>query len=235
MYTIDRTVAFSETGPDDMIKITNLIDYYQDICTFQSEDLGVGTGFLKERGIGWVASSWQIEVMRYPRLDEKIVVTTFPYEFKGAMGMRNFKMETRDGEVLSVANSIWSLINRESLMLIKVIPEIQEAYDLVPKLEMEYLPRKIKNPEEVAALDPVPVMYHHLDFNNHVNNAQYVAIAEDLLPEVRRASRIRVEYRASARFGDTIYPYVSGLGTDTVTAVLADSDMKPYVLIEFVM
>ena len=34
MYTIDRTVAFSETGPDDMIKITNLIDYYQDICTF---------------------------------------------------------------------------------------------------------------------------------------------------------------------------------------------------------
>lgn len=233
MYTIERTVAFSETGPDKMMKLTNLIDYYQDVCTFQSEEIGVGTAFLRENKVGWVASSWQVEVNRYPRLDEKILVSTFPYDFKGAMGMRNFLMETPEGELLSRANSIWSLINTETMMLTRATPEIVSAYALEPKLDMDYAPRKIKDPVELAALSPVPVEYRHLDYNNHVNNAQYIAIAEDLDEGLRRASSVRVEYRASARPGQVIYPYISrGEGT-ACTMVLADADTKPYVLIEF--
>lgn len=245
MFTIDRIVAFSETGPDNMLKVTGLFDYYQDVCTFHSEDLGVGTQYLKSKGIAWVASSWQVIVYRYPKLDERIRVGTAPYEFKGAMGMRYFKMETADGEVLSVANSIWSLINRETLSLIRVTPDIVAAYELDPKPEMEYAPRKIAIPKgtdagqdgagsgpEFVALTPIPVEYRHLDFNNHVNNAQYVAMAEDVVPEGRRARQIRVEYRASARPGDIIYPYVCKK-EELITVILADAESKPYVLVEF--
>ena len=57
MYYIDRTVAFSETGPDNMIKITNIVDYYQDVCTFQSAELGVGTICLDEAH--HLRSEWQ--------------------------------------------------------------------------------------------------------------------------------------------------------------------------------
>lgn len=235
MYTIERTVAFSETGPDNRIKITNLLDYYQDVCTFQSEDLGIGTRYLRERGIGWVASSWQVIVNRYPELDEKIRVGTAPYEFKAAMGMRNFRMETMDGEVLSVANSIWSMINIESKMLIRAPKELMETYALEEKLDMDYAPRKITDPTELTALPPVTVQYHHLDSNGHVNNAQYVAVAEDLFPEIRRARQIRVEYRSSARPGDLIMPYIAhDEAAGTCTIVLADTGSKPYVLIECV-
>ena len=296
MYYIDRTVAFSETGPDNKIKITNLIDYYQDVCTFQSAELGVGTEYLKEHGIGWVATSWQIVVNRYPFLDEKIRIGTIPYGFKGAMGLRNFIMETTDGEVLSVANSIWSMVSRKTGTLVRVDADTMGAYTLEPKLDMEYAPRKIAIPSELAACAPVKVEYHHLDFNNHVNNAQYISMAEDLVPEGRRAKQIRVEYRASAHADDVIMPYVghsvvnagtdarasnnslagillsggdapsasssvtspeaassvassgassvASSGTSSVaasgaadiyTVVLADAEMKPYVIVEFLV
>ncbi len=231
MYYIDRTVAFSETGPDNKIKITNLIDYYQDVCTFQSTDLGVGTEYLKEHGIGWVATSWQIVVNRYPALDEKIRIGTAPYGFKGAMGLRNFIMETPEGEVLSVVNSIWSMVSRETGTLVRVDADTIGAYTLEPKLDMEYAPRKIAIPSELAACAPLKVEYHHLDFNNHVNNAQYISMAEDLIPEGRRAKQIRVEYRASAHADDTIMPYVGHVVADAGTDAGASNNSLADILI----
>ena len=231
MYYIDRTVAFSETGPDNKIKITNLIDYYQDVCTFQSAELGVGTEYLKEHGIGWVATSWQIVVNRYPALDEKIRIGTAPYGFKGAMGLRNFIMETPEGEVLSVVNSIWSMVSRETGTLVRVDADTIGAYTLEPKLDMEYAPRKIAIPSELAACAPLKVEYHHLDFNNHVNNAQYISMAEDLIPEGRRAKQIRVEYRASAHADDTIMPYVGHVVADAGTDAGASNNSLAGILL----
>ena len=236
MFYINKTVAFSEVGPDSKIKITDLTDYFQDVCTFQSDKLGVGMDPLKERGFGWVASSWQIVVSRYPRLGEKVRVGTAPYEFKGVMGMRNFVLETEDGERMAVANSIWSFVDIANMTLARIPADIAGAYDPEEKIDMDYAPRKIKIPEELAALTPIEVKYHNLDSNDHVNNAQYISMAEDLAEAGRRARQIRVEYRASARRGDIIMPYVNENYTDgIITVVLSDQDMNPYVLVEFTL
>lgn len=234
MYYLDKTVSFSETAPDCKIRITELIDYYQDACTRQSADAGVGLDVLRRQGYGWVVSSWQIVVNRYPSLDEKVRVGTAPYQFKGVMGMRNFRLETYDGEVLSYANSIWSFIDIEKLTLARVTPEVANAYELEEKLDMDYAPRKIRIPESLAALEPIEVKYHHLDSNGHVNNGQYISMAEDLVPAGRRAGQIRVEYRASAHMGDIIMPYLhEDPAEDLYTVILSDTDMNPYVIVEF--
>ena len=38
----------------------------------------------------WMLNSWQIVVERYPTYGESITVGTWPYDFKGPLGMRNF-------------------------------------------------------------------------------------------------------------------------------------------------
>lgn len=48
------------------------------------------------------------------------------------------------------------------------------------------------------------VMKHLLDTNLHVNNAQYVDIARELLPAGTEISEIRAEYRKAAVLGDEI-------------------------------
>ncbi len=60
-------------------------------------------------------SAWQIHVRRYPSLGEAVKkITTWASGFKGFLGMRNFTMETEDGEMLACANSIWSYVNMET-------------------------------------------------------------------------------------------------------------------------
>ena len=238
MYYIDRIVTFSDAGPDDMIKITNMIDYFQDVCIIQSEEAGVGLYALRQMGYGWVASSWQVVVNRYPKVCEAIRIGTAPYEFKGVMGMRNFTMETPDGECLAYANSIWSFVDINTMTLARVPKDVAEAYALIDRLDMEYAPRKIRIPEELQSKAPIEVKYHNLDSNDHVNNAQYISMAEDVADDARRSRQIRVEYRASAKPGDIIMPYVNASDSDearTRTVVLSDTDMNPYVIVEFTL
>ena len=53
------------------------------------------------------------------------------------------------------------------------------------------------------------VARHHLDTNHHVNNARYVEIARELLPEDTAVREIRVEYKKAAVLGDCIVPRVT--------------------------
>ena len=97
MYTFDSRVRYSETGEEGLLSLPAIVDYFQDVSTFQSEDLGIGIDFLKEKDLLWVMSAWQVVVHRYPALGEKIRIGTIPYELRGFMGLRNFFMDTEGG------------------------------------------------------------------------------------------------------------------------------------------
>ena len=107
-YSFKGRVRYSEIGENGCLTLPGIQDYYQDCCTFQSESIGQGMEVLENRQRAWVLSSWQIIVERYPKMGESIIATTAPYGFKGFLGMRNFTLETEDGERLSWANSIWT-------------------------------------------------------------------------------------------------------------------------------
>ena len=61
---------------------------------------------------------------------------------------------------------------------------------------------------------------HHLDTNRHVNNAQYVAIARELLPVDFALGELRVEYRKAAVLGDVMYPKL-GAGAGRIRGIAA--------------
>ena len=83
MYSFESRIRYSETDSDGRLTLLSLMDYFQDCSTFQSEDLGVGLSFLRERKVVWVLSSWQIAIERLPEMGERVSVGTFPYDFKG--------------------------------------------------------------------------------------------------------------------------------------------------------
>ena len=94
---------------------------------------------------------------------------------------------------------------------------------------------KLALPEQMEALKPFPVQRVHLDTNGHVNNGQYVRMAEEFLPADDVIRELRVEYRTAAHLGDTIYPrrgtVTDGDGAWTVLA-LCDADGQPYVTLK---
>lgn len=187
---------------------------------------------LKEQKRAWVLSAWQVIVKRYPKLGENIKVTTIPYGFRGFIGMRNFILETMDGEKLAWANSYWSFLNTETGLPEKLTPADTDPYDLGEKIEMDYAPRKIALPKEREVQNAFSVQKHHLDTNHHVNNCQYIRMAADHLPEDFKVGQLRAEYKRQAVLDNVIIPEVY-MTENKEAVVLNAEDKEPYAVVEF--
>ncbi|MFP3155867.1 thioesterase [Lachnospiraceae bacterium ZAX-1] len=233
MYSFESRIRYSEIDYEGIIKFDAILDYYQDCSTFHSEELGVGMDVMAEWQVAWILSSWQVVVKRYPKMGEKIKIGTWPYQFRGFMGNRNFVMEDEEGKKIAYANSIWVLLDLTTGKPKKAMPQMLEAYQLEPQLLMNCESRKISVPKELKKYPSFPVHKYHIDTNMHVNNAKYILMAQEYLPTGFKIGQMRAEYRKAAVYGDVIYPSVSiGDEDGRITIVLANEEAKPYAVIE---
>lgn len=232
MYEMKSRVRYSEVGADRKLTLISLIDYLQDCATFHSEDLGLGLDYLAENNMAWVLVSWQIIVDEYPELGENITVQTWPYAFRSFYADRNLAIQNEKGERITRANSLWLLVNLDTGHPMKALPLQLERYVTEPKIDMEYAPRKIKQPDVMEDREPVEVYRHMIDTNGHVNNGQYVLIAHEMLPEGFKIRQIRTEYKNAAVLGDIMYPK-TGMLDGAFIVRLDNAEGKTFASVEF--
>lgn len=232
MYKLNGKVRYSEAGSNERLTYAALLNYFQDSSTLHSESLGASGRVLFEKKMAWVLSFWQICIEDMPKLSDDIVVSTWPYDTRGLFGMRNFCMDDAEGRRLASANSIWVLIDTETGRPMRIPAEVGAYYTDEPKLEMDYCERKIAIPTEYEVKAPIPVQKYFIDTNQHVNNANYVMVAEGYLPEGFEAREIRVEYKKAAVLNDMLCPRVT-ITEREVTVVLGDGNGNPYAIILF--
>ena len=234
MFCTEGIVGYSEIDRNALMTMDAIVDRLQNCSMLHSEKVGAGITTCTERAGTWLLSSWQVDVIRAPRYLEYLKVYTNPYEFRGVFGMRNFLVENDKGEALVKANSVWAYIDR-----IKGIPMRIPAWEAdlyasdVPKLDMEYTPRKIEVAGEFSALQKVAVRSSQLDTNNHVNNCEYIRTFIDVTEIEAIPERMRVEYRTQAHLGDYFYPYVNREG-NVCTCELRNADNEVYCTIQYV-
>lgn len=222
MYSFTSKIRYSECDENCRLKELSLINYFQDCSSFQSESNGMGVRYLKDQHRVWVLSAWQIVINELPKFGDEVRISTFPYEFRGFFGMRNFMMRPMDvaeddkdpAKAYAYANSIWTYLETDHLTPVRAGTEVMAAYPLEDKIPMEYAPRKLlllKDEEQTnkKVMPEIIAAEHHLDSNHHVNNGQYVAMAMDVLGEAGihlPIRELRVEYRKAAYLGDVLYP-----------------------------
>ncbi|MGB8452264.1 MAG: acyl-ACP thioesterase domain-containing protein [Anaerocolumna sp.] len=232
MYSFTSRVRYSEVDNEKKMDMYSIINYFQDCSIFQSEDIGMGLTYLEKNKRVWLMNAWQIIVNRFPSLGDEITVSTWAYDFNSMYGYRNFMIKDSRGEVATFANSIWVYMDTENYHPIKVKEEDIRGYNPEEKFDMDYAPRKIFIPKNMDSLTGFPVVRSNIDTNNHVNNGQYIKMAEEFLPSNYKIRQMRAEYRMSAVLGDIIVPMVCK-DNDTYTVVLANTEEKPFTIIEF--
>ena len=210
MYSFTSRVRFSEVDCDQQMTLHAILNYFQDCSIFHSAHVHLSIDELTEMGCAWVLTSWQVIVERYPKLGEEILISTWPYGFKGFYGYRNFTIRDSDGTVCAYANTIWTFLDMKTMHPMKVQEWLGDAYGLDEQYPMECAPRKVKVPKEkLVKAAPVPVVSSHTDVYRHMNNAVYVQLAQELLPEGTAFRQMRAEYRTAAVAGDVMYPYIA--------------------------
>lgn len=232
MYSFNSIVRYTELNHfKGCMDPSGVINYFQDCSTFQSEELGRGLHYLSEHHRVWLLSYWQLQLLQPIRLGDRITVGTWPYDFKGFYGYRNFIMKDEKASVLAVANSIWVYIDTITGRPTR-IPEDCLGYQIEPPYPMKTIARKINVPKDFIEQRPIIVVKSNIDSYNHVNNGQYIKLAEEFLPSDFKISSMRAEYRMQAVLGDTILPLVTE-EENHYTIVLADTKCKPYAIVDF--
>lgn len=235
MYSYDFRVGFSQADVDQRMTVTAMVDEFQDVSCFHSDELGVGFNYLRPQGLVWLISYWELEIIKTPMYFDKLTVGTYPYDFKGFFGYRNFYLKDEQGDYCVKADSLWIFMDVASQSPRKILPKMAEAYKCKDKLDMEYHKRHIVVPADIQAettdAEPIEVAKYHLDFNGHVNNGQYVKMAVGLLPREITTKRLRVEYRKQAFLGDVIYPHIVHYD-DKYMIALNDAEGTAYCNVE---
>ncbi|MDO4266438.1 MAG: thioesterase [Eubacteriales bacterium] len=236
VYTITGRVRYSEIDEEGVMTPLSVINYLQDCSTFQSEELGIGMNWLKERGRAWFLSAWKILTDRRPVFGEEITVGTSAYDFKGIYGYRHFFIKDAAGNYLVRADSLWVLCDtRADFAPVKVTAEFGEPYlggAVVEDLGIPRLKRKLPLPEHMEDAGTVTVQRHHLDTNHHVNNAQYVAIGLEAAG-LSSSYGIQAEYRHAAVLGD-VFHIRKGTDADGAVCVsLENGAGQPYAVLRF--
>ena len=236
MYEYGKRIGFSECDTNRRLSVTSLIDVFQDCSTFQSEDAGAGYYVLEKLHLVWVVNYWELQIETLPYLCDNVTVGTFPYSFKGCFGMRNFYMKDAEGRYIVKANSMWTIIDTETVKPVKAPDFIRESYTIEEKLDMDYNPRKVLVPDgddyNIVHPDPITIQIHHLDSNHHMNNGQYVKLAMSSITDMDISS-LRIDYRKQAMLGDEIFPVVYEKNNERIVA-LNDRDGNPFSVSEYI-
>jgi acyl-ACP thioesterase len=128
---------------------------------------------------------------------------------KPMFGFRNTFIYDSQGNPCYKTWSMGAFVDKVAGKLKRVDDATIQSMTLEPQLEMNYKDRRIilpKNDGEV--LEPIRVLRADIDYNKHVNNANYVRMAMELLPEDYVVSGLRVEYRVAAKLGEMLIPTI---------------------------
>ena len=206
MYSFKSKVRYSEVDKDGQLSLEALMNYFQDCSSFHSESLGVGIDFLKENHLTWMLLGWHVQIFRRPGLGEEITIGTWPHSFRNIRGGRNFVLIDENGNTIARADSEWVLYNIEQNRITKVPKEISEPYTLEDALDMGEIKKLVIEDEKLTKCDQMTVSPFLLDTNGHVNNVNYLNIAESYVAK-EGYNEFFAEYKNQAFLKDEISVY----------------------------
>ena len=204
-------VQYYEIDFRKKLLVTSLMNYFGDVATKQSEDIGGGIDYLKQEGIAWVLYKWDIHINKYPHYGEKISVETRPYSFRKFYGYRIFKVLDDKGNVIASANSIWLLIDKEKRKVIRITEDMYKMYGVAENEIKPLIIKKIKLPEQFDIEKSFDVRYSDIDTNRHVNNVKYVDWIVETIPlDIVlnfTIKNLNITYEKEALYGEKIKIY----------------------------
>ena len=189
-------------------KPSGILVRMQEIAEDHAIALGCGRkDMVEDTGMVWMLTRLHLEMKKYPKIAQDIVVKTWHGKVERLTFPRYFSFSYPNGEQLGCATSDWVLFRiwDRKLMRPSAIPPF-EADETLPVPAR--LPMRIRLPEQMDLAEVRRVRYSDVDMNVHLNNAKYADWICDLFPKQRlmaqRLSELDITYSAEAAMDQEI-------------------------------
>ena len=196
MYSLNYKVTTSACDSEGRLKLYSalqmMLQMMQD-CSEMWIDSEPGVKqYFTEQNMAQLLATRQVEIIRVPEYKEELKVTTSVYGMKPMFGFRNTFIYDSQGNPCYKTWSMGAFVDKVAGKLKRVNDATIQSMTLEPQLEMNYKDRRIILPKsDGEVLEPIRVLRADIDYNKHVNNANYVRMAMELLPEDYVVSGLR--------------------------------------------
>ena len=186
--------------------------------------------YFTEQNMAQLLATRQVEILRVPEYKENLTVATSVYGMKPMFGFRNTFIYDSEGKPCYRTWSMGAFVDKAAGKLKRVDDATIASMTLEPQLEMNYKDRRIILPKDGGeVLEPIKVLRADIDYNKHVNNANYVRMAMELLPENFKVQGLRVEYRVAAKLGDVLIPTVYKIEGGFIISLSVGNDVSTII------
>lgn len=233
MFRLDYKVTTSCCDEEGKLKLYSALQMMQDCSEMWIDTEPAVSDYFKRENMAQLLASRQVEIIRVPSYKEALHVETSVWEMKSMFGFRNTFIYDANNQPCYRTWSQGAFVDKETGKLAKVTEEVIATMNLEARREMNYLERRIILPKEVETKEhpAIPVLRNDIDYNHHMNNANYVRIAMELLPKDFPIKNMRIEFRLAAKMGDELTPQT--IETEKAFYVLLSIRGQVCTIIEF--
>lgn len=232
MFSLNYKVTTSNCNRGGGLKLYSALQMMQDCSEMWIDSEPEVKAYFRDHHMAQLLASRQVEILRVPHYKEDLTVTTSVFGMESVFGFRNTVILDSKGKPCYLTWSTGAFVDKVSGKLAKVPEDIIAAMRLEDKVRMEYKNRRIILPKIVPEIHAgIKVMRNDIDYNQHTNNANYVRMALELLPENFVVRSMRVEYKIPAKLGNVLVPEVINAGN--VIYVVLKLDERDSTIMEF--
>jgi len=197
VFTWRTGVGLGDTTPGGRARLDVIARWLQDVAYLDVADVG-----LEDRGI-WVIRRMRLRIERFPRAGERIELRTFCSGAGALAAERRTTLETAGGRV--EAGATWVFLDMETGRPQRLGPEFDDVYGTSAAGRRARTGLRHPSPSEDAERMAWRFRAADLDIANHVNNAAYWAVAEEVLAGTDPgALDLEIEFREAAQAGDAV-------------------------------
>ena len=207
-YIWDYQICTYDVGPNSQLRLSNLLRLQQEAGERHLAEGQLAYQNLAKMGMAFLVVRANLQIERLPGTGEKVKVCTWHRGEQGAAFYRCFQILSEQGEKLVDSVTAYALVDPGTKRLLrpKVFLQlgIQSQDDKTGDCPD---PERLKLPENLEPAGVWKVRVSDTDWNHHLNNAAYLDILWDFLPEgveIENLGLITVCFLSQALPGDEI-------------------------------
>lgn len=192
-----------------VVRPSEILRYMHETSNLQMLEYGPSNDELRADNKAFILSKINLSFYSELRAFDVIRVETWAVESRGVSFYRCSRVLKND-EIIAEMVGVFALVDIESKRLCRV-SDVSFGFTSEPNMIELDIPARFKIPEEVdlGLMGEYTVNYSDTDVNVHMNNANYLDVYCDYLPDVRnnRVITAVINYQAEAPLGATVKIY----------------------------
>ena len=166
IYKIEKEylIRTYECDRNENLRLLTLMNIFQDVADSHASAMGLGLEYCLSKGFAWVGSNYHLQIARLPKMHEKIKVQSWPAVEKKLGAIREFLVQSENGDTLIKASSQWILIDaarRRPIALRENLPMYQVIGERVIDTDFP----KISEPQKIDEAAEFFIRFDDIDLN----------------------------------------------------------------------